>query len=384
MKEIYLDNSATTKVCEPAVEAMVDVMTKNYGNPSSLHRRGIEAEKLVEQSREVIANALQVKPQEIYFTSGGTESNNLAIKGAAHSLHRRGNHIITTAVEHPSVLDCFKQLENEGFDVTYLNVDSEGKIDLTELKQKLSSNTILVSIMYVNSEVGSIMPIKEAGEIIKQESNALFHVDAVQAFGKMLLVPNLNNIDLLSVSSHKIYGPKGMGALFVRENTRLVPLFNGGGQEEGIRSGTENVPGIVGFAEAAKLVFGNLTQWKEKMQRLKQRLKDEIKKQIPDVVINGPDKDGACHILNISFLETRGEVILHSLESRGIYVSTGSACSSNKKGKSHVLLAMNKSDKEIDGAVRFSLSPFLSFNDIDYTVNVLKESVPEIRKFIRR
>lgn len=378
-----MDNSATTKVCDAAVEAMVEIMTKNFGNPSSLHRKGIKAEKKMEESRKAIADTLQVKPGEIYFTSGGTESNNLAIKGAAYSMCRMGNHIITTAVEHPSVLECFKELKKEGFEVTYLQVDKEGKIDIEELKEKLTSSTILVSIMYVNSEVGSIMPIEEAGDLIKAKSNAIFHVDAVQAVGKIPTVKNLNNIDLLSVSSHKIHGPKGVGALFVRDKVRINPLFKGGGQEKDLRSGTENMPGIVGFGEAVKTMRENFCLWKNKMYKLKQRLQQGILEEVSDVVINGPMK-GAPHILNMSFLGTRGEVLLHALESKGIYVSTGSACSSNRKGKSHVLMAMGKSDDEVDSAVRFSLSPFLSFDDIDYTIDILKKSVKEIRKFVWR
>lgn len=378
-----MDNSATTKVCDAAVKAMVEAMTENFGNPSSLHRKGIEAEKKMEEARKVIADTLQVKSSEIYFTSGGTESNNLAIKGSAYSMHRRGNHIITTNIEHPSVLECFKRLEKEGFKTTYLQVDREGKINLEELKEKLTLDTILVSIMYVNSEVGSIMPIKEAGDIIKTKSNAIFHVDAVQAFGKIPLVNNLDNIDLLSISGHKVNGPKGIGGLFVSDDIQIASLFDGGGQEKNLRSGTENMPGIVGFGEAVKMMRENFTHWHDKMFKLKQRLQQGILEEISDVVINGPVK-GAPHILNVSFLGTRGEVLLHALESKGIYVSTGSACSSNKKGKSHVLLAMGKNDDEIDGALRFSLSPFLSFDDIDYTVNVLKTSVKEIRKFVRR
>lgn len=383
MKEVYLDNSATTKVAKEAVDAMVHALTVAFGNPSSLHRKGMEAEKIVNKAREKLALFLGGKAREIYFTSGGTESNNLAIKGAAYARRRYGKHLITTSIEHPSVLEVFKQLEEEGFSVTYLDVDEKGHINLEKLKQAIKPDTILVSIMYVNNEVGSIQPIQDAAKIISQNRNTLFHVDAVQAFGKIPLIPNLSGVHLLSLSAHKIYGPKGVGALFVREGTKITPLFNGGGQEEGLRSGTENVPGIAGFSAAAELVFKNFGAWQAKMRELKERLKTGILSEIPDTVLNGPD-DGAPHILNISFLGTKAEVLLHALESHGIYVSTRSACSSHKNARSHVLAAMGKTAEEIEGAIRFSLSPFLSIEDIDYTVEILKKEVNELRKYVRR
>lgn len=382
LREVYLDNSATTKVSNEAVKVMVDVMTNIYGNPSSLHSMGIEAEKILKDTRTILASALGISPKEIYFTSGGTESNNLAIKGVVYGLRRRGNHLITTAIEHPSVLDVFKRLEPEGFDITYLDVDKWGQVDINQLKEAMTPDTILVSMMYVNSEVGSVLPIEAAGKIVKEHSNALFHVDAVQAFGKIPLISKLKNIDMLSMSSHKIYGPKGVGAVFIRKNAKILPLFEGGGQELGIRSGTENVPGIAGFGKAVEEIIKNFSPWTLKMAKLKEYLKNRILDEIPDVIVNSPE-NGAPHILNISFLGTKGEVILHSLESHGIYVSTGSACSSNKKGKSHVLSAMGKTDEEIDGAVRFSFSPFLDKEDIDYTVEKLKKSVGEVRRFLR-
>ncbi|HHW03093.1 MAG TPA: cysteine desulfurase [Thermoanaerobacterales bacterium] len=394
MREVYLDNSATTKVSDRVAQFMYEVMTEYYGNPSSLHRKGIEAEKLLREARENIARALGVKPREIYFTSGGTESNNLAIKGTAYSMRKQGNHLITTTIEHPSVLEAFRQLEKEGFCVTYLGVDSRGVINIGALQKALRPDTILVSIMYINNEVGSIQPIKEVASCIRRNKNTVFHVDAVQAFGKIPM--EIEGIDLLSISGHKIYGPKGTGALFIREKVRITPLFNGGGQEQNIRSGTENMPGIAGLGAAAKEAFENMHSWGKTMKDLKKRLKDRILAEIPDTVLNGPDadEDGSCqdldapdeapHILNVSFLGARGEILLHALESHGIYVSTGSACSSHKEGKSHVLSAMGKSNEEIDGAIRFSLSPFLTIEDIDYTVDVLKKEVEEIRKFVRK
>jgi len=383
LKQIYLDNSSTTKVLDEAAQAAFDAMMAHFGNPSSLHRKGIEAEKIMKQARENIAQALGVKPEEVYFTSGGTESNNWAIKGAAYALRGRGNHLITTTIEHPSVLEVFAALEKEGFFVTYLKVDKEGFIDIQQLAEALTPDTIFVSIMYINNEVGSIQPIEKAAQIIKAKSNALFHVDAVQAFAKIPLILNLEGIDLLSMSGHKIYGPKGIGALFIRDKVRIAPLLHGGGQETGLRSGTENLPGIAGFGVAASICLKNMSEWNNHMVKLKERLMKGILDNIPDTVLNGPVL-GAPHILNISFLGTRGEILLHALEAKNIYVSTGSACSSHKSEKSHVLKAMGKSHEEQDSAIRFSLSPFLSQEDIDYTIEVLVKEVKEIRKFVRR
>ncbi|AEH51478.1 cysteine desulfurase family protein [Pseudothermotoga thermarum] len=383
MKEVYLDNSSTTKALDEVIEAMVNALKVCYGNPSSLHRKGIEAEKIVLDAREKIAKALQVKPSEIYFTSGGTESNNLAIKGVAYAKRKQGNHLITSQIEHPSVLEVFKQLENEGFKVTYIPVDKEGHVDLEQLEKSITPETILVSIMYVNNEVGSIQPMEEIVKIVSRHENITLHVDAVQAFGKIPLLPSLKGIDLLSISAHKIYGPKGIGALFIREKTKIVPLFNGGGQEKGIRPGTENVPGIAGFSAAVEVVFKNFEEWTLRMRNLKNHLRNRILTEIDGTVLNGP-KDGAPHILNISFLGVKSEVLLHTLEVHGIYVSSGSACLSKKGQKSHVLLAMKKKDEEIDGAIRFSLSPFLTFEDIDYTVEVLKKEVAQLRKYAGR
>jgi len=383
LKQIYLDNSSTTKVLDEAAQAVFDVMTTYFGNPSSLHRKGIEAEKIMRQAREYIAQALGVTPGEIYFTSGGTESNNWAIKGAAHALRRRGNHLITTSMEHPSVLETFAALEKEGFSVTYLRVDKEGFIDIQQLKEAITPETIVVSIMYVNNEVGSIQPIEEAAHIIKSKSDALFHVDAVQAFTKVPLILNLDGIDLLSMSGHKIYGPKGIGALFIRDKVNIAPLLHGGGQETGMRSGTENLPGIAGFGVATSIYLKNIEKWQHHMAKLREHLMKGILENIPDTVLNGP-MSGAPHILNISFLGTRGEILLHALEAKNIYVSTGSACSSHNSEKSHVLKAMGKSHEEQDSAIRFSLSPFLSPEDMDYTIDVLAKEVREIRKFVRR
>ncbi len=384
MREVYLDNSSTTRVSDRVAKAVYEAMTRHYGNPSSLHGKGIEAEKCLKEARQIISTAMGVSAGEIYFTSGGTESNNLAIKGVSHAFGHKGTHLITTSIEHPSVIEVYKQLEREGFSVTYLNVDDQGHVDIDELKRALTPDTILVSIMYVNNEVGSIQAIEKASNVIKNNVGTLFHVDAVQAFGKIELIHGLRGIDLLSVSSHKIYGPMGIGAIFIRDKVRLNPLFYGGGQEFGIRSGTENVPGIAGFKVAVEDAHANLKQWNEQMSKLRALLLAGIEGEIDDIVVNGPISGGAPHILNVSFLGVKGEILLHSLESHGIYVSTGSACSSLKSEKSHVLKAMGKTSDQIEGAVRFSLSPFVSEEDIYYTVDVLKRQVKGIRKFVRR
>lgn len=275
------------------------------------------------------------------------------------------------------MLEVFKHLESDGFKVTYLRVDDRGYVNIEDFKSALTPETILVSMMYVNNEVGSVLPIQEVAEILSSRQHTLFHVDAVQAFGKIDLIPNLKGIDLLSMSSHKIHGPKGVGALFIRDKVRIAPLFQGGGQEKGIRSGTENLPGIVGFGVATEEAFDKDLS---NMRKLKDKLVKEILNQIPDTVLNSPSSMSAPHIANISFLGTRGEILLHSLEARRIYVSTGSACSSHKVGDSHVLQAMGKSHEEIEGAVRFSLSTYITEEDIDYTVETLKKEVKNIRK----
>ena len=382
MKEIYLDNSATTKVLEEVARAVFDTMTLHFGNPSSLHRKGIEAEKIMQEARENIAKALGASPKEIYFTSGGTESNNWAVKGAAYARRRKGNHLITTAIEHPSVLETFAALEREGFSVTYLQVDREGFIDLNQLKEALTPETILVSIMYVNNEVGTIEPIQGAAQIIKASSNALFHVDAVQAFAKIPLVSKLEGIDLLSLSGHKIYGPKGIGALFVRDKVSIAPLLHGGGQETGQRSGTENLPGIAGFGKAAKICIDNLEKWHSQMVQLKERLMKGILDNIPDTVLNGP-VSGAPHILNISFLGTRGEILLHALESKNIYVSTISACSSKQKSISSTLVAMGMPEDRAGSAVRLSLSYLNTVDEAKKVVYAIEETVKALRKVMK-
>lgn len=378
--QIYLDNSATTKPYKEVVEKMIFALENDYANPSSLHKKGLEVEKNIKKIREDIARTLGVKEKEIYFTSGGTESNNSIIRGV---LDKRKNHIITTKIEHPSVLDTIKTLEKEGIEVTYLDVDSEGKIDIDSLKSSIKENTILVSVMHVNNEVGSIQPINEVGKYLKTlKEKVYFHVDAVQSFGKINFKPSKYNIDFMSVSGHKIHGPKGIGFMYIKESSKVKPLFTGGGQEFGFRSGTENIPGIYGLGEAIRITNENLDKNIQKIDSLKNLLKSEILNNIENVKINSPE-DGVCHILNVSFLGVKGEVLLHYLEQKDIYVSTSSACSSKKKG-SHVLNAMNLSKDEIEGAIRFSLSCFNTEEEILETIKILKNSVEDLRFIIKK
>lgn len=378
-QEIYFDNSATTRQYDEVTRLMADIASITYGNPSSLHRKGMEAEKLVIASRETIAASLGAEPKEIYFTSGGTESNNLAIRGYLDANPRKGKHIITSKIEHPSVLEVFRHLEEQGYTVDYIGVDGESMLDLMELKQKLRQDTALISIMAVNNETGSIQLLEEISKI-KNSVNPLaaFHVDAVQAYGKMPIVPSRTGIDLLSMSSHKIHGPKGVGALYASKKVKLKPLLFGGGQEALLRSGTENVPGIAGFGFASRLISARLGQNLETTEALK---KDFIKKLNSSGIAHRVLSPAASspYILNVAFEDVRSEVLLHHLEQKGVYVSTGSACSSHKNTKSHVLSAMGLPPPRIDGAVRFSFSAFNTPEEVEITVNTLREIIPVIK-----
>ena len=381
--EIYLDNSATTKPYPEVVDKMVYALTTDYANPSSLHRKGIEVEKNIKLIRQDIARTLGAKDKEIYFTSGGTESNNAIIRGVANLYKKRKNHIISTEIEHPSVLQTLNDLEQDGFEVTYLKVDRDGKINIEELKNAIKPSTILITIMHVNNEIGSIQPIEDIGKYLKLLKDKIYlHVDAVQSYAKINFKPSRYNIDFMSVSGHKLHGPKGIGFMYIKENNRLKPLITGGGQEIGIRSGTENVPGIYGLGEAVKVINKDLNKTIDKISELKNLLKEEILNNIEDIKLNSPE-DGVCHILNVSFKDVRGEVLLHYLEQKGIYVSTGSACSSKKKG-SHVLNAIGLNQNEIEGAIRFSLSDLNTKEEILEVVKILKESVNDLRMIIRR
>lgn len=381
--EIYLDNSATTKPYNEVIEKMVYALSTDYANPSSLHRKGIEVEKNIKAIRQNIARTIGAKDKEIYFTSGGTESNNAIIRGVVALNKKRKNHIISTNIEHPSVLNTLKDLEEEGCEVTYLKVNKEGKIDLEELKQSIKPTTCLITIMHVNNEVGTIQPIQEIGKHLKTLKDKVYlHVDAVQSYSKINFRPSRYNIDFMSVSAHKLHGPKGIGFMYVKENNRFKPLLTGGGQEVGARSGTENTPGIYGLGEAVSIINKDLDGKINKIENLKNMLKDEIVKNIDDIKINSQE-DGVCHILNVSFRGIKGEVLLHYLEQKQVYISTGSACSSKKKG-SHVLNAMGLTPDEIEGAIRFSLSDLTTQEEILEAVKIVKESVEDLRSIMKR
>ena len=381
--EIYLDNSATTKPYQEVVDKMVLALTTQYGNPSSIYKKGIEVEREIKEIRRNIARSLGAKETEIYFTSGGTECNNTIIRSVAKLNKKTKNHIISTVIEHPSVLNTLKDLEADGFEVTYLPVGKDGKISLEDLKNAIKKETILVSVMHVNNEIGTIQPIEEIGKYLKSlDEKVYFHVDGVQSYAKIKFRPSRYNIDFMSVSGHKLHGPKGIGFMYVKENNRIKPLLTGGGQEIGIRSGTENVPGIYGIGEAIRILNQDLEGTIDKIRGLRDLLKEEILANIDNVKINSPE-DGVCHVLNVSFRGVRGEVLLHYLEQKEIYVSTGSACSSKKKG-SHVLNAIGLTPDEIEGAIRFSLSDLNTKEEIMQTVEVLKESVSDLRMIIGR
>lgn len=385
-QEIYFDNSATTPIDPTVADLMYETMMNNFGNPSSLHKKGIEAEQVVNRARKIVADALEVSPQEIYFTSGGTESNNMAIKGICHANKNRGNHIITSNVEHPSVLNVYDHMEELGFRVSFLHVRENGVIDTAELKELLSNDTLLVSLMHVNNETGAVQPIQEVGEILKNyHKKVYYHVDTVQSFGKLPVLPNKWGIDMMSVSGHKLHGPKGSGILYLRKGTRIKPLVEGGGQEKRLRSGTENVPGIVGMGKAVELAMKNREEHAKQMAAIRDTLATRIKTQIPDCKINSNfDETGAPHILNISFPGIKSEVLLHYLEQDRIYVSSGSACSARKGKLSHVLTAMHLTDEEMEGSIRFSFSSKNVLEEIEPVVTSVEKAVRELRQLTGR
>lgn len=383
MEEIYFDNAATTRPSSKVVDTMVNVLKEDYGNPSSLHLKGLEAEKHIRNTTKMISSILKIGEDEILYTSGGTESNNLAVIGTLRNYHRRGKHIITTKIEHPSIYRVFQHLEKEGFEVTYLECDSLGYIDLNQLKNKIRKDTILVSIMHVNNEIGTIQPIAEIGEIIKTANeNTIFHVDGIQSFGKMQIFVKKSKVDLLSISSHKIHGPKGVGMLYKSKEIRLKPLFLGGGQQKGLRSGTENVPGIVGLGIAAQEIYSDLDKNRKHMYYLKKLLWEGISDNIEEVSINGPNiEEGSPHILNIVFKGIKAEVLLHALEAKKIYVSTGSACSSNQPQPSDTLKSIGLRDNEIQGSLRFSFSRYNHEIEVEKCIQNLMDLVPMLRRF---
>lgn len=383
--EAYLDNSATTKVFDSVKDIMIETMTKDYGNPSSMHMRGVEAEQYIKQARKDIAGILKVEEKEIIFTSGGTESNNLAIIGTAMANRRAGMHIITTAVEHASVHNPMEFLEEQGFRITYLGVDASGIISLEELERAICDDTILISVMYVNNEIGSVMPIEGIAEIIRRKKpDILFHVDAIQAFGKYEIYPRRQHIDLLSVSGHKIHGPKGIGFLYIKDKCKIKPIVFGGGQQKGLRSGTENVPGIAGLGTAAKEIYENLEEKREQLYQLKDYMIEELN-QLENVQVNTrTGKDAAPHIVNASFIGVRSEVLLHSLEERNVFVSAGSACSANKQTVSATLKGIGLKNQEMESAIRFSFCIFTTKEEIDYALDVIRELLPKLRLYTRK
>lgn len=384
--EAYLDNSATTKCAAEVVETAVKVMSEDYGNPSSKHMKGVDAEKYIREAKEVIAKTLKCQDKEILFTSGGTESNNMAIIGTAMANKRKGMHCIVSSVEHPSVKEPFNFLEKEGFRITYLPVDKDGIVDIEALKDALDDETILVSVMYVNNEIGAVEPIEEIGHIIKDYNpDIVYHVDAIQAYGKYKIYPKKLGIDLLSVSGHKIHGPKGSGFLFINDKTRIKPIIYGGGQQKGMRSGTENVPAIAGLATAVKLIYNNDFESKiAHLYELKDYFIDELEK-LPDVQVNSKKgTDSAPQIVSASFKGVRAEVLLHSLEDKGIYVSSGSACSSNKPGLSNTLVAIGLDKELLDSTLRFSFCYETTKEELEYTIETLKQLLPMLRKYTRR
>lgn len=383
--EAYLDNSATTPVSQGVKEIVIKTMMEDYGNPSSMHMKGVEAERYLRQAKEILAKILKVNEKEIIFTSGGTESNNLALIGIANANHRAGKHIITTSVEHASVLNTVKYLEEQGFEVTWLPVDEHGHIRLEDLEAALREDTILVSMMYVNNEIGALEPVEEAAKLIHQKNpKIIFHVDAIQAFGKYRIYPKRQGIDALSVSGHKIHGPKGTGFLYVSEKVKIKPIIFGGGQQKGMRSGTDNVPGIAGIAEAAKEAYENFDEKTERMYELKDYLIEKLS-AIDGVKINSKKgRAGAPHIVNVSFVGVRSEVMLHELESHQVYVSAGSACSSNHPHISETLAGIGLSAEEIDSAIRFSFSDLTTKEELDYAADIIADRIQTLRKFTRR
>ena len=385
---VYLDNSATTRQYDQVTDAMAEAMRDTYGNPSSLHSLGVAAEKKVREARKSLGAVFGASEDEIYFTSGGTESDNTVLAGVASSRKRAGRKIIVSKVEHPAVLEPARRLEKAGFQVEYIGVDRHCHLDMEQLKAALTEDTILISVMGVNNEAGTIMPIGEIARLKDEYNKARgtqiwLHSDAVQALGKIPvnIKKEWRGVDFISASGHKIHGPKGIGMMYVRKGINIEPFMVGGGQERHLRSGTENTHGIMGFGLAAKLATQSFNERTSSMSAAREYLLEGIKREIPDIAVNSPEDETCCpSVLNVSFLGTRGEVILHTIEQEGIFVSTGSACSSNKKGQSHVLAAMGLKDKEIESAIRFSFSEFNTIEEMDYVLDKLKQAVMRFRK----
>lgn len=374
---IYLDNAATTKPCDAAVAAMVK-SAEEFANPSSLHGAGFRVEKLIDGARETLAEMLGVDRKNIYFTSGGTEANNLAIIGTARALKRRGNRVIVSQIEHPSVLESAKALESEGFDVVYAPVNGDGTVDMQTFSELLTADTILVSVMHVNNETGVIQPIREISRLTREVApNCVIHCDCVQSFGKIDVKPEVMGVDMVSISSHKIHGFKGCGALYTK-NRRITPIICGGEQQNGLRPGTENVGGILAFEAAAKECVTDC----DEMRRKRELMRDELVSRVENIRINGSCEQNSGSVLNVSFLGIKAEILLHSLERYNIYVSTGSACSSHKPQPSHVLTAMGTPKEAINGAIRISFSRDTDESDLIYAAEKIAEEVNTIRRYM--
>ncbi|MCI8282301.1 MAG: cysteine desulfurase [Lachnospiraceae bacterium] len=383
--EIYFDNSATTKCSQGVMELMQKAFLEDYGNPSSLHQKGMEAENYIRQARARIAKTLKVQEKELIFTSGGTEADNLAVIGAAMANRRFGKHLITTKIEHPAVAAPMHFLEEQGFEVTWLDVDRQGRICLKQLEEALRPDTILVSIMYVNNEIGTLEPVEEAARIVKEKNpRALFHTDAIQAYGKYQIYPGRMGIDLLSASGHKIHGPKGVGFLYKREKVKLSPILFGGGHQWGMRSGTENVPGIAGLGQAAMEAYEDLLGKQEHLLKLREHFLQGLE-GVEWAHVNGSlsQEEGAYHIVSVSFDKVRSEVLLHALEERGIYVSAGSACSSNKPAVSETLKNIGLDQAHLGSTLRFSFSIYNTQEEVDRCIKALKELVPVLARYTR-
>lgn len=382
--EVYLDNSATTRVLPEVAELMNKIMTEDYGNPSSMHFKGMQAENYVKHAKEQIAKVLKVNEKEILFTSGGTESDNMALIGCAMANKRAGMHLITTKIEHPAILQTMKYLEQQGYEVTYLPVDEYGRVRPEDLQRSMRRDTILVSVMYTNNEIGAVQPIAELGALIKRMNpRTLFHVDAVQGFGKYRIWPKRMNIDLMSVSGHKIHGPKGVGFLYIGEKVKIHPIIWGGGQQKGMRSGTENVPGVAGIGLATERIYEHLDEDVERLYDIREAFINGLS-GLDQVVVNGlPGRETAPHIVSVSIWGVRSEVLLHALEDRGICVSAGSACASNHPQTSETLKAIGVERDLLDSTIRFSFSIFTTMEEIEYTLQALYDIIPVLRKYSR-